>query len=180
MKLSINKFDRIMKRPLLILLFLTVIGETDPAYAAWIGKGEVVGQVTSSRFFGGGVQFDFAFDSQTSLDLSLATPCTFVYYGPRHEAVSVGDRLHLHVNKGGVPRGIHVESIEFLADQPGSPLGTPPRPSYTGLLVLLGLVCGFAMIVYVAVRSKKNRKDVRHADKRPCFDTPVAGHLFRP
>ena len=154
-----------MKRPLLILLFLTVTGVTNPAYAIWIGKGEVVGQVKSSRFFGGGVQFVFAIERQTIVDaLPLAKLNTFVYDGPRHEAVSVGDRLHLRVNKGGVPRGIFVESIEFIVDQRGSPLGvTPTTPSHTGLLVVLGLVCGFAMIVYVAVRSKKNRKDYEAA-----------------
>lgn len=161
MKLSINKLGRIMKRPIMILLFLTVIGVTDPAYAMWIGKGEVVGQVKSSRFFGGGVQFVFAIESQIIVDaLPIADLNTFVYYGPRKEAVSAGDRLHLRVNKGGVPRGIYVESIEFIADQPGRPLGVPPTTlSLTGLLVVLGLVCSFAMIVYVAARSKTNRKN---------------------
>ena len=150
-----------MKRPIMILLFLTVIGVTDPAYAMWIGKGEVVGQVKSSRFFGGGVQFVFAIESQIIVDaLSLEDRNTFVYYGPRKEAVSAGDRLRLRVYQGGAPRGIFVESIEFIADQPGSPLPvTPTTPSHTGLLVVLGLVCGSAMIVYVAVRSKTNRKD---------------------
>ncbi len=148
-----------MKRPVLILLFLTVIGVTNPAYAIWIGKGEVVGQVKSSRFFYDGVQFDLAIESQIVDGPSLGTPCAFVYYGPRHEAVSAGDRLHLHVNSSN-NAGIVVESIEFIADQPGSPLPVPPTtPSLTGLLVVSGLVCGFAVIVYLAVRSKTNRKD---------------------
>ena len=150
-----------MKRLLLILLFLTVIGVTNPTFAMWIGKGEVVGQVKSSRFFGGGVQFVIAIESQTIVDaLPLAKLNTFVYDGPRHEAVSAGDRLRLRVNKGGAPRGIHVESIEFIADQPGSPLGVPPTTlSLTGLLVVSGFVCGFAVIVFLVARSKKNRKD---------------------
>ncbi len=164
MKLTINKLDCIIKRPLLILLFLTVIGVTNPAYAVWIGKGEVVGQVKSSRFFGGGVQFVLAIESQKIVDaLSIGNPNTFVYYGPRHEAVSAGDRLHLHVNSSN-NAGIVVESIEFIADQPGSPLGAPPPTlSLTGLLVVSGLVCGFAVIVFVAVRSKRNRKDYEAA-----------------
>ncbi len=157
MKLTINKLDCIIKRPLLILLFLTVIGVTNPAYAVWIGKGEVVGQVKSSRFFGGGVQFVLAIESQKIVDaLSIADQNTFVYYGPRKEAVSAGDRLHLRVNKGGAPRGIRVESIEFIADQPGSPLGVPPTiQTLISLSVVLGLACGLAVIIYVAVRSRK-------------------------
>lgn len=145
-----------MKRPLQILLFLTLIGLTNPAYAAWTGKGEVVGQVKSSRFFADGVQFVLAFESQTA---SLGGDrCTFLYFGPRKEAVSAGDRLRLRVNKGG-SRGIHVESIEFIADRPGSPLGVPPTTvSHTGLLMVLGVVCGVAVIVYRAVRSQTNRK----------------------
>ena len=38
-----------------------------------------------------------------------------------------------------------------------------PVSTIYGLLVVLGLVCGFAMIVYVAVRSKKDRKDYEAA-----------------
>ncbi len=169
MKLSINKLGRIMKRPLSILLFLTVIGVTNPAYAVWIGKGDLVGQVTSSRFLGpsgDSVQFDFVIESQTIVDgpRLRADGNWFVYRGSRKEAVSVGDRLRLRVNSSYYNVGIIVESIEFIADQPGSPLGAPPTtPSHTGLLVVLGLMCGFAMIVYVAVRSKKNRKDYEAA-----------------
>ena len=53
-----------MKRPVLILLFLTVIGVTNPAYAIWIGKGEVVGQVKSSRFHYDGVLYELAIESK--------------------------------------------------------------------------------------------------------------------
>jgi hypothetical protein len=145
---------------ILLLLFWIVAGATSPAYAVWIGKGEVVGQVESSKFFGDGVQFVLAIESQKTDGPILADLNTFVYYGRRHEAVSAGDRLHLRVNKGGVPRGIHVESIEFIADQPGSPLGVmPTAPSQTELLVVLGLVGGLALIVYLAVRSNTNRTD---------------------
>ena len=155
MKLSINKLGRIMKRPFLILLFLTVIGETDPGYAVWIGKGEVVGQVKSSRLFFDGVQFILAIESQTTEGPSLGDPCTFVYFGSGNEAVSAGDRLHLQVNSSN-NAGIVVESIEFIADQPGSPLGVPPTiQTLISLSVVLGLACGLAVIIYVAVRSKK-------------------------
>jgi len=155
MKLSINKLGRIMKRPLLILLFLTVIGVTNPAYAVWIGKGEVVGQVESSKFFYTGVLFVLAIESQTTERSTLGSPCPFVYFGSGNEAVSAGDRLRLQVNSSS-KSGITVESIEFIVDQPGSPLGVPPTiQTLISLSVVLGLACGLAVIIYVAVRSRK-------------------------
>ena len=145
---------------IVLLLFSIAAGATSPAYAVWIGRGEVVGQVESSKFVGlsgDRVQFVLTIESQTNeLGPPLGDGNTFVYSGAGMESISAGDGLCLRVNSSNND-GIVVESIEFITDQPGSPLRA--TRSYTVSWVVLGLAGGLALIVYLAVRSKTNRKD---------------------
>ena len=149
---------------LLLLLLSIVAGVTSSAFAVWVGKGEVVGQVTSSGLSNDRVHFVLTIESQTN-ELGgpqLGDANTFTYAGTRKGDVSVGDRLRLRVNLSN-NEGIVVESLEFLEDLPATPSHPARRlKRFDGSALALlgfGLLGGLALIVFLTVRSRRNRKD---------------------
>src|SRR5436190_8053984 len=70
-----------------LLLLSIVAGVTSSAFGVWIGKGEVVGQVTSSGLSNDRVHFVLTIESQTN-ELGgpqLGDANTFTYSGTRKE-----------------------------------------------------------------------------------------------
>jgi len=138
-----------------LTLALTVLNS--PSLGAWIGQGEVVGEVISSELIWGekdSVIFRMEISEKTIKHLPFEY---FHYTGPLYHQVSPGDRLHLEFASNR-NNAFWVTSLEFLSDEPGKPEPAPTNWTFNAIMASVAVSgCG---VVWGLWRCWKKRSDL--------------------
>lgn len=104
----------------IIIPVVLVFAAAQPAFAVWIGKGEVIGEVIQSRSGNDKAVFRLTISSQRIEDgPELGSPNTFSFDGLGCNELTKGDVVKLRVNSSD-DYGIRVEQVEFIENKPGA------------------------------------------------------------
>lgn len=138
------KWDRI------IISVVVVLVAAQPAFAKWIGRGEVTGEVIESRSANSGAIFRLTISSQKiEQGPELGSPNTFSFDGPVWMEVTTGDIIKLRVNSSD-NYGIRVEQLEFVENKPGT-----IEQVYSAWWIVLLFAAVAAIVVVFLLRRRK-------------------------
>jgi len=138
------KWDRIIISVALMLV------AAQPAFAKWIGRGEVTGEVIQSRSANNGAIFRLIISSQKiEQGPELGSPNTFSFDGPVWMEITTGDIVKLRVNSSDY-YGIRVEQIEFIENKPGT-----IKQTYSTWWIVILFAAVAATVVFLLRRRKR-------------------------